>query len=87
MEIEFSPGQIPAHRAVNNGAKNLTTTSAADLGQPLAGLAELRQKLNELALTRQHKMDALRRVCPDVKYPSEELLEGIACLMATHWDL
>jgi hypothetical protein len=45
-------------------------------------MAELQRKLNELALTRPDKTDAVQQALSDVKYPPDQLLNGIAHLLA-----
>jgi hypothetical protein len=45
-------------------------------------MAELQNKLNQLALTRPDKMAAAQSVIEGVQYPPEELLNGIAHLLA-----
>lgn len=47
-------------------------------------MAELQRKLDDLALTRPEKMGAARPLLSDVKYPPDELLNGIAHLLAIH---
>lgn len=80
MEIKFSPNQVPL--AVTNApAKGLQTPSASE-PPPLQGMAELQSKLNNLALTRPDKMQAVQKALSDVKYPPDELLNGIAHLLA-----
>jgi hypothetical protein len=84
MEIEFSPSQLPAPRASSpvNGA----ATRAPEVSQTpsLQGMAELQNKLNQLALTRPDKMAAAQPLISDLQYPPEELLNGIAHLLAMH---
>lgn len=82
MEIEFSPSQLPAPRA-SNPAKGAPTASASvSQSAELQGMAELQSKLNQVALTRPDKMDAVRNALAEVQYPPEELLNGIAHLLA-----
>jgi hypothetical protein len=81
MEIDFSPNQVAATRA-NLPVKGAVTPAATSQDPPLQGMAELQRKLNELALTRPDKMTAAQQVISDVKYPPEELLNGIAHLLA-----
>ena len=87
MEIDFNPSQIPVPR-VSTSAK--TPVAAADAGSEarptLQGMAELQRKLDDLALTRPEKMDAARGALADVKYPPDELLNGISHLLAIHLD-
>ena len=83
MEIEFSPSQLPAPRATSP-VKGANTTPAANEPPTLQGMAELQRKLNDVALTRPDKMDAARAVIAEVNYPPEELLNGIARLLAIH---
>ena len=45
-------------------------------------MAELQRKLNELALTRPDKTDTVQQALSDVKYPPDQLLNGIAHLLA-----
>ena len=47
-------------------------------------MAELQSKLNTLALTRPDKLEAVQPVLADVQYPPDELLNGIAHLLAIH---
>jgi hypothetical protein len=83
MEIEFSPSQPPAPRA-STPVKGAAPPAAVNDTPAPQGMAELQRKLNDLALTRPDKMDAARPVISDVKYPPEELLNGIAHLLAIH---
>ena len=83
MEIEFSPSQLPPARASNpvNGAPTKPPQNN-DAPPPGQGIAELQSKLNELALTRPDKMAAAEPLVADVQYPPDELLNGIAHLLA-----
>jgi hypothetical protein len=83
MEIEFSPSRLPAPRE-STQVKGGPAPSATNEPPPLQGMAELQQKLNDLALSRPDKVDSLRPVISGVKYPPEELLNGIAHLLAIH---
>jgi hypothetical protein len=85
MEIDFDPSQMQAPR-INAPVKAPAAASDSILSEPLApqGMAELKRKLNELALTRPEKMAAARSVIADVKYPPDELLNGISHLLAIH---
>ena len=60
----------------------METTHAA----PGHGVGELQQKLNEQALTRPEKVNAVRQALTDVKYPPDELLKGIAHLLGIHLE-
>jgi hypothetical protein len=83
MEIDFSPGQIPPARTA--GSRNSAAAASTPVSpEPLQGMAQLQQKLNEVALTRPEKMAAMREVISDVKYPPEDLLNSIAHLLAIH---
>jgi hypothetical protein len=84
MEIEFSPSQVPAPRASGpvNGAP--ARGPAASQNPSLQGLAELQSKLNQLALTRPDKMGAVQPQVSNLQYPPDELLNGIAHLLAMH---
>ena len=83
MEIEFNPGQLPPARAAgsHHGAAAASTPAQPE---PLQGMAELQRKLNEVALTRPEKMAAMRQVISELQYPPEDLLNGIAHLLAIH---
>jgi hypothetical protein len=85
MEIDFNPSQMQAPR-VNTPVKAPAAASDSTMSEALApqGMAELQRKLNELALTRPEKMQAVRSVIADVKYPPDELLNGISHLLAIH---
>ena len=87
MEIEFSPSQLPPARASNpmNGAPTKPPQSN-DTPQPVQGIAELQSKLDQLALTRPDKMAAAAPLVADVQYPPDELLNGIAHLLAINLD-
>jgi hypothetical protein len=81
MEIEFSPNQLtptPANRPV----KGAPGPSGPAQSTSLQGMAELQRKLNELALTRPDKTDTVQQALSDVKYPPDQLLNGIAHLLA-----
>jgi len=82
MEIDFNPSQKQAPRI--NAAVKAPAAASDTMSEPSApqGMAELQRKLNELALTRPEKMDTARSVIADVKYPPDELLNGIAHLLA-----
>jgi hypothetical protein len=83
MEIEFSPSQLPAPRAASP-VRPAATPPAANEPPQLQGMGELQRKLNDLALTRPEKLEAARAVISQVKYPPDELLNGIAHLLAIH---
>ncbi|HLH52257.1 MAG TPA: hypothetical protein VKY92_01380 [Verrucomicrobiae bacterium] len=80
MEIEFSPNQVPVAR-VNTQAKGPQPATAPEQ-PPLQGMAELQRKLNDMALTRPDQMQSVQQALSDVKYPPDELLNGIAHLLA-----
>jgi hypothetical protein len=84
MEIEFSPSQLPAPRASSpvNGAP--ARGPAASQAPSLQGLAELQSKLNQLALARPDKMSGVQPQVSNLQYPPDELLNGIAHLLAMH---
>ena len=82
MEIEFSPSQLPAPRASSPVTGAPTASASVSQAPALQGMAELQNKLNQLALTRPDKIDAVRNALADVQYPPEELLNGIAHLLA-----
>jgi len=82
MEIEFNPSQLPASRASGPVPAAPAASVSVSQAPALQGMAELQSKLNQLALTRPDKMDALRNALADVQYPPEELLNGIAHLLA-----
>ena len=81
MEIDFSPNQ-PAATRVNWVAKGAASPPPANQDPPLKGMADLQKQLNNLALTRPEKMEAVRQALSDVKYPPEQLLNGISHLLA-----
>jgi hypothetical protein len=85
MEIDFNPSQMQAPR-INPTVKAPGATSDSTMSEAPApqGMAELQRKLNELALMRPEKMAAARSVIADVKYPPNELLDGISHLLAIH---
>jgi hypothetical protein len=82
MEIEFNPSQLPVPRASSpvNGAP--APGPAASQNPSLQGLAELQSKLNQLALVRPDKMSAIQPQVSNLQYPPDELLNGIAHLLA-----
>lgn len=82
MEIDFSPSQLPAPRASNPVTGAPARPASANEVPPLQGMAELQSKLNQLALTRPDKMEAAQPLVSDVQYPPDELLNGIAHLLA-----
>jgi hypothetical protein len=86
MQIEFSPSQLPAPRASDpvNGAP--ARGPAAGQNPSLQGVAELQSKLDQLALTRPDKMSALQPQVSSLQYPPDELLNGIAHLLAIHFS-
>ena len=59
-------------------------TSGPIQNSPL--LEELQQKLNEEALAVTEKMDAARQVISDDNYPSDQLLNAVANLLAINLD-
>ena len=85
MKIEFSLSQPPAPRASvpANGSAPSSQTAATPA---LQGMADLQRKLNNLALTRPEKMDAAQAQIANVKYPPEQLLNGIAHLLAINFS-
>jgi hypothetical protein len=82
MEIDFNPSQLPAPRASGPTARAQASPATALPAPQLQGMAELQNKLNQLALTRPDKMAAAQSVIEGVQYPPEELLNGIAHLLA-----
>ena len=81
MEIDFSPNQL-APTPPNRPVKEATSPNGSAQTSSLQGMAQLQQKLDQVALTRPDKMDAVRQALSDVKYPPEQLLNGIAHLLA-----
>lgn len=84
MEIEFNPNQLPVPRASSpvNGAP--ARGPAASQSPALQGMAELQSKLNQIALTRPDRMGAVQLQLSNLQYPPDELLNGIARLLAMH---
>ena len=82
MEIEFNPSQLPASRASGAASGSPARPPDALPAPQLAGMAELQSKLDQLALTRPDKMGAVEPLVSNVKYPPDELLNGIAHLLA-----
>jgi hypothetical protein len=87
MEIEFSPSQLPPARPSSpvDGAPAKPAPSN-DTAPPLQGIADLQNKLAQVALTRPDKMAAVEPLVSDVQYPPDELLNGIAHLLAIKLD-
>jgi hypothetical protein len=81
MEIDFNPSQPAGPTPVGQVKARPQAVAAGDSSQT-QGVAELQRKLNDLALTRPDKMAAARQALADVKYPPDELLNGIAHLLA-----
>ncbi|HZR17591.1 MAG TPA: hypothetical protein VFE51_09715 [Verrucomicrobiae bacterium] len=81
MEIDFTPSQPAGPTPAGQVKARPQATVATDSSQ-LQGVAELQRKLNDLALTRPDKMAAASNALADVKYPPDELLNGIAHLLA-----
>ena len=81
MEIEFNPKQIMAPIASKQTTTRPGATPTNDAAQ-LQGMAELQRKLNDLALSRPEKMSQAAEALADVKYPPDQLLNGIAHLLA-----
>lgn len=83
MEIEFNPSQVPVTRPTSP-VKGATAPPTANEPPALQGMAELQRKLNEIALTRPEKMAAVKVAISEVKYPPDQLLNGISHLLAIH---
>jgi hypothetical protein len=66
--------------------KGLSAASNPDQTQSVGRIAELRDKLNELPMVRPDKIDAVKQVLQDGKYPPDQLLNRIAGLLAIHFD-
>ena len=85
MEIEFSPSQLAAPRVSTPAQGTSARQASVDSQTPqVQGMAELQSKLDQLALTRPQTLDAIRPALTDVQYPPDELLNGIAHLLAIH---
>jgi len=84
MEIDFNPSQLPASRATGPVNGTQVRPAAASETPALQGMAELQSKLNQISLTRSDKLTAAQPLVSDVQYPPEELLNGIAHLLAIH---
>lgn len=85
MEIDFNPSQLPVPRA-SAPVKAGPAPAAANDSPALQGMAELQRQLNDLALTRPDKMNAVRPLLSGGQYPPDELLNGIAHLLAIHFN-
>ena len=83
MKIEFSPSQLSAP-GPSSPVKGGSTAPALDQSPQMQGMAELQRKLNELDLTRPDKLTAAQPLVSDLQYPPDELLNGIAHLLAMH---
>jgi hypothetical protein len=81
MEIDFNPSQMAGAAAAGPAKARPAATVTSDTPQ-LQGMAELQRKLYDQALTRPDKMAAATQALSDVKYPPDELLNGIAHLLA-----
>ncbi len=82
MEIEFSPNQLQVSRAGTLSKGTPAKSGSSSESAPLQGVAELQSQLNELALSRPERVDAVRPALSGGQYPPDELLNGIAHLLA-----
>jgi hypothetical protein len=83
MEIDFNPNAVSGPRT-SSPVKGPSIPATPESSPAPQGMAELQRKLNELALTRPEKMQGAAQALSDVKYPPEQLLNGIAHLLGIH---
>jgi hypothetical protein len=81
MEIEFNPGRGP--EPTGQPASRRPATPSAP-GSALENAGALERKLNDIPLVRPDKIEAARAHTSDLKFPPDELLNGIANLLAMH---
>ena len=81
MEIEFNPGRIgkpdPAQPVTRQAAAR---SEAPDVSFP--NTKALEAKLKEIPLARRERVERAKGLATDVKYPPDEVLVGIANLLA-----
>ena len=81
MEIEFNPGRIGKPEPGQPVARQpAARAEAADVSFPHAKALEA--KLREMPLARREKVERAKGLATDVKYPPDEVLVGIANLLA-----
>ena len=81
MEIEFNPNQVPTARVIGPAKARQVETASGD-APALQGVADLQQKLQDLPMIRPEKMAAAGQLLSNVQYPPDQLLNGIAHLLA-----
>jgi hypothetical protein len=83
MEIEFNPGRIgKPDPSVPAGRPAAPRAAAAD--PSFAEVKSLEARLRELPMVRREKVERALSLASDVKYPPDEVLVGIANLLAMH---
>ncbi len=81
MEIEFNASQNPDREYIRP-VRRQGSPAASARAVPLPGMAELEGELKELSLVRPERVEEAKALAAEETYPSKELLEGIAGLLA-----
>lgn len=81
MEIDFNPSRVGNSPATQPVAKNRAPASGAD-SATLDKASALKAAIGNISLVRPEKVDAARASVADTKFPPDEVLKGIASLIA-----
>ncbi len=83
MEIEFNPGRVgkpqTAQPVARSGAGRTESAEA-----PFSNIDAVEAKLKDIPWTRPEKVEQARPLVSNLKYPPDEVLNGLANLLALH---
>jgi hypothetical protein len=83
MEIDFNPSQLPPS-GPSGTVKRAERAPAATDTASLQSVTDLQDKLNAIPLSRPGKADEMKPLSSHVQYPPDQLLDGVAALLAIH---
>lgn len=84
MEVDFNPGRYPIAGASQSAVRRSTETPAADTSMSFERTKSLEQSLKDTSQVRPEKVARASALVADASYPSDETLNRMAGLLATH---
>ncbi len=85
MEIEFNPSRIPK-TGYSEPVARWEPVKAGQQTAPSPSASDLEAKLKEIPLLRSEKVDQIKPLTSDLKYPPNGLLYSISALLAANID-
>ena len=84
MEIEFEPGRMGKPNLYQSVARPAATRTESSSDAPFQNTDTVEARLRLLPPIRPEKLHRAKSLLSDVEYPPDEMLVGIANLLAMH---